>query len=627
MSPSPPPEPAAKRQKTSNEPELPFHQGLLVPENVDRLAAAHASSAPYKHAVIDQLFDQEFLRQARREITEQLSFTEKETDIYKINQTGDLTNLSGLPESELALLPNLLKLRDALYSETFRKFLQRVTGCGPLSGSKTDMSCAQYSQGCYLLNHDDVIGTRRISFILYLPLDEPAWQPEFGGALELYPVLAADDKNPDRPNVPTSKPTVSIPPSFNQFVFFEVQPGHSFHSVEEVAIVGDGQKGGVGARVSLSGWFHKPIEGEEGFEGSEGFVPKSSLQQLYATTLSAPTPYPESLSLPLPTAPSASDLAYLSKYLNSAYTSPKIISHLRNQFVESSHLVLSDFLSPTIASELESLIKAKDLEVEKGRRGVEVKGQTVNLIPAHTAGESAEQGWTVVGPPHLQRYLSLSRSAPAPSAADRLSQLLREIQALFESNAFAALLACLTSLLPVAHTINVRSFRPGLDYTLARGEPAATTGDNDDGNTNGEDDGPQAKLDVGLNLTPKQDKEEDQEIWEAGEAGGWDIWLVGDEGGDEATYGGSKAKPEAAEANGEQVEGQGEEEEEEEEEEDDSTLLSLEPTFNRLHLVLRDPGVLGFVKYVSAKAPGSRFDVNGEWEVRGIEEEGDDEEA
>lgn len=63
-------------------------------------------------------------------------------------------------------------------------------------------------------------------------------------------------------------------------VFFEVQPGHSFHSVEEVVVEGDKQKGGIGARVSLSGWFHKPVEGEEGYEGSEGFQPKSSLQQL-----------------------------------------------------------------------------------------------------------------------------------------------------------------------------------------------------------------------------------------------------------------------------------------------------------------------------------------------------------
>lgn len=69
-------------------------------------------------------------------------------------------------------------------------------------------------------------------------------------------------------------------PAFNQFAFFTVQPGHSFHSVEEVVVVGNGEKGGAGARVSLSGWFHKPVAGEEGYEGEEGFAPKSSLQQL-----------------------------------------------------------------------------------------------------------------------------------------------------------------------------------------------------------------------------------------------------------------------------------------------------------------------------------------------------------
>lgn len=120
----------------------------------------------------------------------------------------------------------------------------------------------------------------------------------------MYPVLEADDQNPDRPNVPHANPTKSIPvsvhvphhkvsrrelirpactagkPSFNQFAFFKVQPGHSFHSVEEVVVQGDGKKGGRGARVSLSGWFHKPVQGEEGYEGEEKHAPKSSLQQL-----------------------------------------------------------------------------------------------------------------------------------------------------------------------------------------------------------------------------------------------------------------------------------------------------------------------------------------------------------
>lgn len=96
----------------------------------------------------------------------------------QISQSGDLTNLSGLPAEELALLPTVLALRDSLYSLQFRNFLRAVTGCGALSGVTTDMSCADYGEGSYLLNHDDVIGTRRISFILYLVLPEPAWEPQ-----------------------------------------------------------------------------------------------------------------------------------------------------------------------------------------------------------------------------------------------------------------------------------------------------------------------------------------------------------------------------------------------------------------------------------------------------------------
>ena len=58
---------------------------------------------------------------------------------------------------------------------------------------------------------------------------------------------------------------------------------------------------------------------------------------------------------------------------------------------------------------------------------------------------------------------------------------------------------------------------------------------------------------------------------------------------------------------------------EDEDEDDGSTLLTVQPGFNRLLLVLRDPGVLHFVKYVSAMAPGSRWDVCGEWEVGQVE--------
>jgi prolyl 3-hydroxylase /prolyl 3,4-dihydroxylase len=144
-----------------------------------------------------------------------------------------------------------------------------VTGCGPLSGTKQDMSVNSYKNGCHLLNHDDVIGTRRVSYILYIPIagtsgqQSALWDPSWGGALELYPVTSVEGTLE-----PNAKPTKIIPPSWNQvrsplfvisyshshlgqFVFFEVQPGHSFHSVEEV-VVGTPDDGKE--RLSISGW-------------------------------------------------------------------------------------------------------------------------------------------------------------------------------------------------------------------------------------------------------------------------------------------------------------------------------------------------------------------------------------
>jgi hypothetical protein len=55
--------------------------------------------------------------------------------------------------------------------------------------------------------------------------------------------------------------------------------------------------------------------------------------------------------------------------------------------------------------------------------------------------------------------------------------------------------------------------------------------------------------------------------------------------------------------------------EDEDMDDDDSTLLAVQPGFNRLLLVLRDEGVMHFVKYVSAAAGGSRWDVCGEYEI------------
>lgn len=141
------------------------------------------------------------------------------------------------------------------------------------------MSVNSYTKGCHLLNHDDVIGTRRVSYILYMPLPHyTMWQKDWGGALELYPAKMGANRQME----PEPIPSKSIPPSWNQFIFFEVQPGRSFHSVEEVVVGGEGEDGRE--RLSISGWFHAAQEGEEGYV-AETSVPevKSSREQLVST--------------------------------------------------------------------------------------------------------------------------------------------------------------------------------------------------------------------------------------------------------------------------------------------------------------------------------------------------------
>ena len=85
----------------------------------------------------------------------------KETDLFKVYQTIDLANLDPAnpehkaschssatspaappdvpsaprppPQALTDRLPNLMRLRDALYTPDFRRYVSEVTGCGELS--------------------------------------------------------------------------------------------------------------------------------------------------------------------------------------------------------------------------------------------------------------------------------------------------------------------------------------------------------------------------------------------------------------------------------------------------------------------------------------------------------------
>ena len=133
-----------------------------------------------------------------------------------------------------------------------------------------------------------------VSWILYLPNSPPAapssshlqpsasgsflkgWDPAWGGSLELYPVESGEEVG-----MPGSKRSAKADVNWGQLIFFEVQPGRSYHSVEEV-IVGDGRQ-----RLGVSGWFHRPVEGEEGYEPENQEEKKAALSSL-AQIVSAP---------------------------------------------------------------------------------------------------------------------------------------------------------------------------------------------------------------------------------------------------------------------------------------------------------------------------------------------------
>ena len=81
----------------------------------------------------------------------------------------------------------------------------------------------------------------------------------------------------------------------------------------------------------------------------------------------------------------------------------------------------------------------------------------------------------------------------------------------------------------------------------------------------------------------------DCEAWASGEVGGFETYIEAEDEGD----------ADAAVYAGESGEGG----------EEGGDLLSVEAQHNCLSIVLRDPGTLRFVKYVSAFAPSARCDV------------------
>lgn len=122
----------------------------------------------------------------------------------------------------------LKAIYEAMNSEAFRSFLEKVTG---EATDFCDMQATRYSAGHFLTVHsDDVAGKhRRLAYVLGLT---EGWQATWGGQLQFLDGRGGVAR--------------SYVPKFNALSVFKVPAPHHVSQVANFAPVG---------RVSLTGWF------------------------------------------------------------------------------------------------------------------------------------------------------------------------------------------------------------------------------------------------------------------------------------------------------------------------------------------------------------------------------------
>jgi hypothetical protein len=468
-----------------------------------------------------------------------------------------------------------------------------------------------------------------VSWILYLLDPDTPWKPEWGGALRLYPTEIQKTPKGEDVKVPQPDFTVSVPPAWNQLSFFTVQPGESFHDVEEVYKRKEGEIEDDGGRIrmAISGWFHIPQEGEEGYEEGleEKLAEKSSLAQLQGGKADVfDEPQPHWVDLPQLNEEeggdelTADEIDFLIKYMNPNYLTPDTVEELSGMFGDESSLRLAEFLSVKFSARLREYLESKDHEENP-------------TLPANPFYKSKVG---VARPPHKHRYLYREAVQPIPTTpypdTESITPYDDLVDLLFPHPAFAKWISLVTGITLTRSNIYARRFRRGMDYTLASAF---------------EEEDPQ--LEVCLGITPSKgwgDEDEEADEAEAGaqengnasssksngkapvekpeeEVGGYEMYMAGEE--DEGTDSGA---PEASTHTGAGQRRKAKADpaiyKSAADDEDDGVLFSQPAAWNNLSIVLRDRGVLRFTKYVSKAAKGDRWDVCADYGV----EFGDDSE-
>jgi hypothetical protein len=511
-----------------------------------------------------------------------------------------------------------------------------------LSGVKTDMAVNVYTPGCHLLCHDDVIGSRRVSWILYLLDPDIEWKAEWGGALRLYPTEQLTTPEGDEVKVPQPDFSLSIPPAWNQLSFFTVQPGESFHDVEEVYRRGLEEKvenDGGRIRMAISGWFHIPQEGEEGFEEGleEKLAEKSSLAQLQGGKADV-FDEPQSQWVDIPDWEeqakqeddelTENEIDFLIKYMNPNYLTPDTVEEVSKTFSDESSIRLADFLSVKFSTKLREYLESKDHEKNPA-------------LPANPHHKESKVG--VARPPHKHRYLYRKAIQPIPTTpypeSDGMTPYDDLVDVLFPHPAFTKWISLATGITLTKSNIFARRFRRGLDYTLATAyeeedpqlevclgiTPSKGWGDEDEEpeeekpqkNGNSSKSKGKGKANGKVPAQPEPKPEE--------EVGGYEMYMAGEDDEDHPTLPTSHNATETGAGQRRKAKADPAIYKSAADDEDDGILFSQPAAWNNLAINLRDKGVLRFTKYVSKSAKGDRWDVCAEYGVEFGDDESDEE--
>ena len=339
-------------------------------------------------------------------------------------------------------------------------------------------------------------------------------------------------------------------------------------------------------RLTIQGWYHasQPPVGAD-MASLKQVMSKGESTLAFDPIDIGPQRSPASARLLSP-----KDVEALAQWLNPVYLQPDTMKSIHKKFCKESSIQLQSFLKESLSQSIAAAALHCDTceHLGQGRRP-----------PSYVVG--VRGGWKLVGPPHKRRHLQYTSNPNDNSNGNSNSDgkmhkevsnegscgvLLSQVYAeMFRSAAFARYLRALTTLTPTAVRGEVRRFRPGLDYTVAYyGAMSDCT-----------------RLDATLCFVDCT-SEGAQELWEDGDAGGFECYMAADDTDSDAADAAEVYRTDTT---------------------DEDQLLSVSPGCNVLNLVMRDKGTMKFVKYVGAIAPGSRWDVTVEYDL--LKQEGEEE--